>query len=297
MPSPKYNPSDYITPININHLEGRVMFIPAVKKNSKNEILFVYDLNSNLEKYWGLAFELRKYGNVTVVDLPGFGGMDAFSKIGMRPSLNNYADYLASYIKLKYRRKKLQIFAVGIGSVISIRMLQRNIALRDIVKSVIFIDGYAHRDDFKEEFRKNSYLADKIKAYKFISLVNDKVYKNKYYLNKQRIKIDTADIETLFKLDLMKEMDTHSVNNLKLIRYSLDNCKEKLNIKLLNVHLPDGHGQYEPKIVNEHFKIITKNYSSHTLSPKTKIPEIFKDNKQAKLFINAKVVKFINSTR
>ena len=39
--------------------------------------------------------------------LPGLGGMDSFYSIGLKPSLDNMADYVASFIKLSYKRKKV----------------------------------------------------------------------------------------------------------------------------------------------------------------------------------------------
>src|SRR5205085_11669969 len=94
------NPVDYIVPLNINGLEGRVMHLPApkTKKAGQREILFVYGLHSSLERWWGLTQVLNRYGAVTMPDLPGFGGMDSFYTIGKKPTLDNMADYLAAFV-------------------------------------------------------------------------------------------------------------------------------------------------------------------------------------------------------
>src|SRR3954470_17459407 len=121
------NPADYIVPLNINRLDGRMLRLPAKSaRQAKNrEILFVYGLHSSLERWWGLTQVLSRYGNVTMPDLPGFGGMDSFYKIGKKPTLDNMADYLAAFIKLRYKNKKLIIAGMSFGFVIATRLLQR----------------------------------------------------------------------------------------------------------------------------------------------------------------------------
>ncbi len=82
------NPADYIQPLNINGMEGRMMFLPSQKKNNA-EILFVYGHHSSLERWWGFAQVLSRFANVTMPDLPGFGGMDSFYKIGKHASVED----------------------------------------------------------------------------------------------------------------------------------------------------------------------------------------------------------------
>ena len=95
------NPSDFITPLIINGLHGRVLHIDATKKTAANlEILLIYGHHASLERMFGIVEDIAQYGNVTVPDLPGFGGMDSFYKIGEKPTLDNLADYLATFIKL-----------------------------------------------------------------------------------------------------------------------------------------------------------------------------------------------------
>ena len=85
----------------------------------------LYGHHSSLERVYGLAEDMSQYGNVTIPDYPGFGGMDSFYKIGMKPTLDNLADYLATFVKLRYRGKKVTIVGMSLGFVIATRMLQR----------------------------------------------------------------------------------------------------------------------------------------------------------------------------
>src|SRR3954468_11091969 len=111
------NPADYIVPLNINGLDGRMLKLPApaTKQAQGREILFVYGHHSSLERWWGLVQVLNRYGAVTMPDMPGFGGMDSFYKIGRKPTIDNMADYLAAFIKLRYKRKKIVIVGMSFG--------------------------------------------------------------------------------------------------------------------------------------------------------------------------------------
>src|SRR5271163_1947401 len=120
------NPADFIMPININGMDGRMLRVNSQNRHNRREILFIYDLHSNLEKWWGLAVALKSYANVMMIDLPGLGGMDSFYSIGRKPTIDNMADYVAAFVKLKYKRKQLSIMGVGFGFAVVTRMLQRN---------------------------------------------------------------------------------------------------------------------------------------------------------------------------
>src|ERR1700691_2505061 len=118
------NPADYILPLNMNGLSGRMIRM-AAPAGVKREILFIYGHHASLERYFGVADLLNKYGAVTVPDLPGFGWMDPFYKIGEKPTLDNYADYLASFVKLRYKNKQFVVVGYSLGFVIATRMLQK----------------------------------------------------------------------------------------------------------------------------------------------------------------------------
>jgi pimeloyl-ACP methyl ester carboxylesterase len=152
-----FNPADFIVPLNINGLEGRMLRMPADPGSTHKDILFVYGHHSSLERWWGLILAFRHYGNVTMPDLPGFGGMDSFYKIGKKPTIDNLSDYLASFVKLRYRKKKVAIAGMSFGFVIVTRMLQRYPELSKKVTILVSIVGFAHKDDFT--FSKPRYQA------------------------------------------------------------------------------------------------------------------------------------------
>jgi pimeloyl-ACP methyl ester carboxylesterase len=147
MPTAKRVPADYILPLNINGLQGRMLHTPSTSRR-RREILLIYGHHAKLERWWSLVENLTTYGNVTMPDLPGFGGMESFSKIGTKPTLDAYADYLASFVMLRYRRKRVTIYAVSYGFLVVTRMLQRYPELAKKVDILVGAAGFMHKEDF-----------------------------------------------------------------------------------------------------------------------------------------------------
>lgn len=156
MDEQRHPAADFIVPLNINGLEGRMLRMPS-KKRPKKEILLIYGHHAVLERWWGLVENLADYGNVTMPDLPGFGGMQSFFKIKRRPDIDTFADYLAAFIKFKYRNKRLSVYAISYGFVVVTRMLQRYPELAKKIDVLVSFAGFMHHDDilYKPGKRKN----------------------------------------------------------------------------------------------------------------------------------------------
>src|SRR5438876_991720 len=105
--------ADFIVPLDMNGLSGRMLHMPAPKGKS-GEALFVYGQHSSLERWWGLMQYMNRYAGVTAPDLPGIGGMESFYKIGKKPTVDNFADYLAAFVKLRYKNKKVIIIGMSL---------------------------------------------------------------------------------------------------------------------------------------------------------------------------------------
>ena len=148
------SPADYIAPLVINGLHGRVMHLPATKRSANREILLLYGHHSALERMFGIAQNLSQYGSVTMPDLPGFGGMDSFYLLREKPSLDNMADYLATFIKLRFKKRPITIGGMSYGFIIVARMLQKYPELSQQVNLLISMVGFMHHDDFKLSKRK-----------------------------------------------------------------------------------------------------------------------------------------------
>lgn len=146
MPKAAKSSADYILPLYMNGLSGRMLRMPP-PTNKKREILFIYGHHTSLERVFGVAEFLNKYGAVTIPDLPGFGGMNSFYKIGEKASLDDYADYLAAFIKLRYRNRRFTLAGYSLGFAFVTRMLQKYPELAKKVDLLVSIAGTTHKSD------------------------------------------------------------------------------------------------------------------------------------------------------
>ncbi len=302
--SKKYaNPMDFIFPLNINGLEGRFLYIAAQSRNIKSNILLIYDLNSNLEKWWGLAVALSKYSNVTIVDLPGLGGMDSLYKIGRKPSIDNLANYLGTFIKLRYKRKKLIIMAIGVGVPIVTRLLQIDKSFQNKITNLISLNGYAHHDDFNlssdQKFVQRMLYG--VLSLRFISFVFCKICFNKtvlsYRINEQSVRKIKSNLDDQFvknfMIDLMHENDTRTRFYLKKKILLLDNCNIRLNTPFYHVSNGFKQNNLIQNHLEQHFKIIFRNYNYLPVKDLRTVPFIVNDPKIAIKLIPPKLRRII----
>jgi pimeloyl-ACP methyl ester carboxylesterase len=142
------NIQDCIEPLYMDGLQGRMLRLPP-PVDKKREILLIYGHHASLERMFGMAEFMNRYGGVTIPDLPGFGGMEPFYKLGQKPTLDNFADYLAAFVKLRYKRRRVTIMGFSFGFVIVTRMLQRYPELVGKVDMLVSFVGFVHGQDIK----------------------------------------------------------------------------------------------------------------------------------------------------
>lgn len=248
MKSAPRTPEEFIVALNINGLEGRMMRLPS-QVRTKREVLFIYGQHSSIERWWGLSQELSKVGNVTLPDLPGFGGMTPLYKIGKQPTIDNMADYLAAFIKLKYSNKRVSIVSMSYSFVIVTRMLQRYPELAKKVNHLVSIVGLAHRDDLI--FNKRHIFMYKVLS-RFFSrkwpailfghtalqpFVLRRIY-HKTHNAKEKFEELSGDE---FKRSMDMEVELWRVNDIRtqfksyLEMFSLDNTKTQVNLPVYHV--------------------------------------------------------------
>ncbi|HUD10401.1 MAG TPA: hypothetical protein VMR28_01885 [Candidatus Saccharimonadales bacterium] len=275
------NLAEYIVPLNMNGLQGRMLRVPAHGRK-KRDILLIYGHHATLERSAKLVNELAKYGSVTVPDLPGFGGMESLYKLHDKPTLNRLADYTASFIKLRYRRRRLTIVGVGFGFVIITRMLQR---YPDLVKKIDFavsLGGFAHYDDFSFNNRQQAYYRRLTRVYSwrlpaFVlkhtvlpTQILEKMYKTDVTNDKLRklgaelLPGEPAD-DVIAWTD--NDLRTHMLTISAML--SVDNCITPINLPVW--HAPLASQQYLNKhIVDQHLRIAFKGLHSAALPPARK---------------------------
>ena len=279
-------PADYIQPLYINGMNGRMLSLPA-PKNTKREILVLYGHHALLERWWGLVQNFNMYGAVTMPDLPGFGGMDSFFKIGQKATLDNYADYLAAFIKMRYKRKRVTIVGVSFGFLVTTRMLQRYPELASRVDLLISAAGFMRKDDFV--FSRRRWLSYRYGAalmaippmpfiFRHLAL-NSRVLRMAYArTNNAKHKFAQANGQEEFDLMMDMEVNLWQQNDVRTYMQTtvqlltVDNCQTPINLPVWHVYTKHDHF-FDHTIVEQHMRVVFSEFygapiklKSHTIS-------------------------------
>jgi pimeloyl-ACP methyl ester carboxylesterase len=268
-----FDPATFITSLNMNGLRGRMLSVPMPKRRGR-EILFIYGHHSSIERWAGVIQELNRYGSVTVPDLPGFGGMESLYKIGQKPTLDALADYLAAFVKLRYKNRRFTIVGLSFGFLVVTRMLQRYPELAKKVDLVVSVVGFAHRDDFK--FSRSRYwfyraitqfLSLRIPAWAFgvvfahRPFVIRRIYNHSTLAKDKFRDIDGDAFMKNMEMEVMlwraNEVRTHMATN--VAQLSVDNCKQSVNVPLWHVStMADVY--FNEHIVEQHLQVIFHDF-------------------------------------
>jgi pimeloyl-ACP methyl ester carboxylesterase len=291
------NPADYIIPLNINKLEGRMLYAPAVNDSSK-QILLIYGHHAMLERWWTLVENLMEYGNVTMPDLPGFGGMDSFSKIGRTPDIDAFADYLAAFIKLRYKRKRITIVGISFGFVVVTRMLQMYPELTKKVDLLVSVVGFMHKDDFVYTSFQRKFYAKSVRVFatRPMAVFIRYLGLNKYSLktlytqlpNSKRRMIEVSpeefDATMDFEVKLWQANDvrTHWLTTSEFL--NLDNCTKKVDLPVIHIVSKEDH-YFNNEHVKQHMLIVFSGYKSYIANSKAHTPSVLADRKAAGVLI------------
>jgi pimeloyl-ACP methyl ester carboxylesterase len=288
------NPADYIVPLSIGGLEGRMLHIPAPQDENgnlwvKREILFVYGHHSTLERWWGLMEVLNEYGSVTMPDLPGFGGMDSYYKVDQKPTIDALADYLAAFIKWRYKRKKVTIAGMSFGFVVVTRMLQRYPELARKVDLLVSIVGFAHYQDFT--FSRPRYwfyrltagaLSHNPAAWLFRYLALNRVVLRLVYARTHNAKF--AGVSSKQEFDRLMDVEvrlwqandvrTHMFTSLQFL--TLDNCTRLVDLPVWHVSADNDHF-FDHSVVEQHMRVIFNDFHSAQTSLPNHAPSVLAD--------------------
>lgn len=291
----------------MNGLKGRMLRLsPPPKKN--REILLIYGHHASIERMFGIAEDLNQYGGVTLPDLPGFGGMQSFYSIKEKPTLDNLADYLAAFVKLRYKRKKVTIIGMSFGFVVAVRMLQKYPELIHKVDMFVSIVGFSHYEDFKikryvflmlktgARICSNKLMAAFVRhvvlrplfiriAYKLVADKHSK-FKDANHAERDR-RID-------FEIGLWHSNDVRTYMHTTVTMMTLDICHSQVNLPIYHVSVE--HDRYfDHHIVEQHLKIIfPKVYLVRSKMP-NHAPTVVASAKSAAPFIPARLRKLLAS--
>lgn len=297
--------SDYIVSLNMNQLQGRMLRVPA-SKTKKREILFIYGHHSSLERWWGLVQILSEYGNVTVPDLPGFGGMESFYKIGEKPTLDSYADYMAAFVKLRYNRKRLTIVGMSFGFLVATRMLQRYPELAKRVDILISIVGFAHKDDFKFSrrqllaYRTASWiLSRRVPAMLFRSICLQPVLIRAIYSKTPNAKHKFADLDNETHEKMMDfEVHLWHANDVRThwftthAMFTVDNCQKQINLPVWHVTVKADQ-YFDGYHIEQHMRVIFNDFHQVVSRQTAHAPSVIADAQAAAPLIPAKIRRLL----
>lgn len=297
------SPADYIVPLYINGLNGRMMRVPA-PAGKKREILFIYGHHSTLERWWGLIQGLNDYGAVTVPDLPGFGGMDSFYKIGQTPTLDSMADYLAAFVKMHYKRKKVTIAGLSWGFLVATRMLQRYPDLIGKVDLLVSVVGFAHRDDFLfTANRHRAYVgAAKLLSHKVPSVFFRNVllhptilrlaYARTHNAKHKFANADKKRFNELMDVEVhlwrINDARTHMKTTVEML--TVDNCQKKVDLPVWHVSVA-GEKYFDNHRVEQHFRVIFTGFNHAVSVLDNHAPSVIATKEEAAILIPDEIRK------
>ncbi len=295
-----------IQPLNINGLKGRMLRIKS-SSSSKREILMLYGHHASIERVYGLADEFSQYGNITLPDLPGCGGMDSFYTIGMKPTLDTMADYLATFVKLRYNRKKVTIIGMSLGFVIATRMLQRYPELQKKVDVVVSMVGFTRKDDFKVSQRVgNLYwvfgqvFKRRIPAAFFYNVILHPSIVGTFYAQTPNARKkfahltkDEARRAKEFEVILWRENDVRTYMEMLIAMITLDNCHKQINLPVHHVSV-NGDQYFDNAVVEQHMRVIFTDYTEYKAILPNHAPSVVASKEEAAPFVPKKLRKLLS---
>lgn len=292
----------FIVPLVINGLHGRVLNFPAQKVLKNREILLVYGHHSSLERMQAVAKYLSNYGSVCMPDLPGFGGMDSFYKIDKVPNLDNLADYLATFIKLKYKNRKITIGAMSFGFVVVTKMLQKYPDLANQTELLISIVGFTHFKDFK--LKKRTMLIFKYGAsffshylpaafLKYFILRSILIRTTYTILAGVNVKMKDADVvqrreRINFEIKLWQQNDvrTYMYTTVCMMKLNLTKSKIDLPLSHINIHADQ---YFDSKTVLANFNKVFKKVIIYPAKLPNHAPTVIADAAEVSAIIPPKL--------
>lgn len=295
-----------ITSIEINGLKGRMVSL-APPKNKKREILLLYGHHSSIERMSGIADNLNDFGKITIPDLPGFGGMDSFYKIGLRPSIDNYADYLATFIKLKFKNKRFTLISMSYSFLIVTKMLQKYPDIAKQIDLLVSSVGFVHSEDFNLP----KYQISGLKALSAVLQHNPFAFVAKHtlfsefsvktfykYIGAKHSKMQDAGDKKVKNKRIKTEVILWEIND---VRTRMKTMYDGLNANLLDrqINLAVYHVYVEDdrffnnQIVEQHMRIIYKDFIGIKTDIIGHMPSIVATKEEADVFIPKELKKLL----
>lgn len=275
-----------------------MMRAPSTNRRRQREILLIYGHHAMLERWWGFVENLRTYGNVTMPDLPGFGGMESFARIGIKPDIDAYADYLAAFVKLRYKRRRVTIVAISYGFVVVTRMLQRYPELVGKVDILISVVGFLHKDDlvFNPRTQRAFGVIARLLATRPVAFAIRYFCLNGFILRtlysrlpnsrRRMIEITPEEFDRSMNLEVKlwqaNDVRTHWLTTGEFLK--LNNCRTRINLPI--VHVVAEHDHYIDNLsVEKHMRQVFADYEQFTARSKAHVPSVIAGKKEMSVLL------------
>lgn len=296
-------PAEYIVPLNMNGLKGRLLRL-APPKGTKQEVLIIGGHHTSLERMYSLAQVANDYAGVTMPDLPGFGGMDSFYKIGEKPDMDTMADYLASLVKLRFKGRRLSIIAFSYGFTVVTRMLQRYPDMAKRVDILVSAVGFAHYDDFV--FSKSRLFAYRTISRAFSGRVSSFLFKSiflyppilkLFYSRTHNAKHKYKDLSaeerkalTEFEVYLWRVNDVRTWLKTTSEFFHLNNCNQRVDLPVWHIYV-EFDKYFDNSIVEQHMRVIFTDYKALKAPIKSHFPNTTSGKAEAAKLLPAGIKK------
>ncbi len=243
-------PAQYIVPLNMNGLKGRMLRMPP-PAGTKREALAIYGHHSSLERLYSFAQVLNEDIGITMPDLPGFGGMDSLYTIGEKPDLDTMADYIASIVKLRYKKdQRFSLIGVSYGFIAITRMLERYPDIAARVDALISVVGFTHKEEFtftRTRYRLYvmgaSFFSHRMRAAFFKSVILHPTVLRTFYSRTHNAKHKFKNLNeedkkflTEFEIHLWRINDVRTNWATTVSFLKVNNCKGKVKLPVWHIH-------------------------------------------------------------
>ena len=305
---PPQIPAEFVVPLNMNGLRGRLMRLPAKKGKTKREILLVQGHHTSLERWYSFAEVLNDFGSVTVPDLPGFGGMDSFYKIGEKPDLDTMADYLASVVKLRFKNRRITIAGISYGFLVATRMLQRYPDIAKKTDLLFSLAGFAHNEDFA--YSKRQKLLYRTAARAFSGRLSALFFRNVFLHPSILRTVYHRTVNAKHKFEGYGEAQRRALTEFEIVLWrindvrtwtftthgmmTLDNCQKQIDLPVHHVASEADH-YFDTNLVEQHMRVVFNDFITHKTKLDRHVPSILADKKEAGKIMPASVKKLLRS--
>lgn len=290
--------NDYIEPLHVNGMSGRMLRLPA-EPGQQRELMVVYGHHSSLERWWGLVQAFNDYGAVVMPDLPGFGGMDSFFSIGKRATLDDYADYIASLIKLRYKRRRVTLVGISFGFIVVTRMLQRYPELADRVEMLISAVGFMRADDFLfTKARMRGYLLGSrvlktpVLAKFFRYAILNRTVLRTAYARTHNAKVKFAQANGREEFDKMMDMEivlwqcndvrTYFTTSIEML--TVDNCDRPVHLPVWHVYT-ENDNYFDNSVIEQQMRVVFDDFYPATIDAATHAPSVLATKEESIVLI------------